>query len=90
MPSELAVLFGKRIKELRLKRGLSQEALAELCLVHRNYVGRIERSELDFSFYYAMRLAMGLKVRPSELFKTLPVPKPGDIPEPKKKSKKEK
>jgi transcriptional regulator with XRE-family HTH domain len=87
----LAVLFGKKVKQLRKARGLSQEALAEMCGFHRNYPGRIERAELDFSFSYAMRLAMGLKVRPSELFRLIPVPKPGDLPDAQpKKSKKEK
>lgn len=91
MPSALE-LFGRKVKELRTTRGLSQEALAELCAVHRNYVGRIERAELDLSFKYVMKLSVGLEVRPMELFRLIPKLTLDDLPEPepKKKNKKEK
>lgn len=74
VPSAL-VLFGKQLRALRTNRRLSQEKLAELCDVHRNYIGRIERAERNISFDYVMRLAYGLSVRPAELFKLIPRPK---------------
>jgi transcriptional regulator with XRE-family HTH domain len=72
-------LFGKQVKILRLERRLSQEKLAGMCAVHRNYIGRVERGKTNIKFDRVMKLAGGLKVRPSELFKLIPKPKP---PEP--------
>jgi transcriptional regulator with XRE-family HTH domain len=69
------VLFGKQLKKLRLSRDLSQERLAELCGYETNEIGRIERAERTASFEGIMRIACGLQVPPSELFKLIPTPK---------------
>jgi transcriptional regulator with XRE-family HTH domain len=37
-------LLGNRVRELRLGKELSQEKLAELAELHRNFVGAIERA----------------------------------------------
>jgi transcriptional regulator with XRE-family HTH domain len=68
------VLFGKQVRALREERKLSQEKLAELCHVHRNYPGRVERAEVNIRFDYILALARGLEVKPAELFKLIPVP----------------
>jgi ribosome-binding protein aMBF1 (putative translation factor) len=65
----IQVLFGKRLRRIRLKRGLSQEKLAELAGLHTNYVGRIERGEQNVSLINIGKLARGLKIPPANLFK---------------------
>jgi transcriptional regulator with XRE-family HTH domain len=71
VPSAL-VLFGRQVRILRNERRLSQEKLAELCAVHRNYIGRVERAETNVKFDSIIRLSVGLKVRPEQLFKLIP------------------
>jgi transcriptional regulator with XRE-family HTH domain len=57
------------IRYYRQKSNLSQEKLAEYADVHRNYIGRIERCEINISLVQLAKIAIGLKVHPSELLK---------------------
>ncbi|MGD1082947.1 MAG: helix-turn-helix transcriptional regulator [Candidatus Sulfotelmatobacter sp.] len=61
-------LFGKRLRQLRTERGLSQEQLADLAGLHRNYIGNIERGENGIGIDNIMLLARTLKVKPAALF----------------------
>jgi transcriptional regulator with XRE-family HTH domain len=54
--------LGKRIKEKRLKAGLSQEKLSELCDLSPSYIGIIERGEGKLSVETLVRIANVLKV----------------------------
>ena len=65
-------LFGKRLRELRLAQDLSQEKLAEMADLHRNYVGILERAQQSPSLDAICKLAHALKVRPAELLSRLP------------------
>jgi len=60
--------FGQRVSELRRLRGLSQEALADLCGLARSYMSRIERGRANPSLDAVERLADGLNVEVADLF----------------------
>lgn len=59
--------FGRAVRETRVRRALSQEALGERGGLHRNYVGAIERGEVNPTFKTLMKLASGLNVPLGEL-----------------------
>ena len=57
---DLTRRFGALVRQLRLEKGMSQERLAELCGLHRNYIGAIERAERTPSIVTADKLARAL------------------------------
>jgi len=61
--------LGQRVREYRLGAGLSQEALAELCGLHRTYVGAVERGERNVSLMNIVALARALGVAPADLLR---------------------
>jgi transcriptional regulator with XRE-family HTH domain len=65
------IVFGRRVRELREERKLSQEKLAELAELHRNYVGGIERGERNVSLLNIVKIARGLDVRPAKLVEAI-------------------
>ena len=77
--SDVAVRFGKRLREVREEAGISQERLAELSTLHRTYVSSVERGKRNISIENIERLAAALGVTMRDLM-------PEDAPRPKKKS----
>lgn len=66
----VASALGKRIRELRQKRGWSQEYLAELAGTHRTYMWGIERGVRNPSLRHLAQIANALGVSIAELFTT--------------------
>ena len=67
MEESILNLFGKNVRVLRQKKGLSQEKLAEIAGLHRTYIGMIERAEKNITLLNIAKIAKALKVLPSEL-----------------------
>ena len=59
--------FGRAVREVRARRGLSQEALGQGSGLHRNYVGAIERGEINATLKTVQRLAHGLRRSHAEI-----------------------
>ncbi|HHK6100309.1 TPA: helix-turn-helix domain-containing protein [Yersinia enterocolitica] len=72
MKKTLRILFGQRVKELRIATGMSQEAFADLCGFARSYMSRIERGGSNASLDAIETLADALKVEPSRLLASAP------------------
>lgn len=60
--------FGKRVRALRLEKGLSQEGLALTCNLDRTYIGGVERGERNVSLINIRKIATGLGVSLRDLF----------------------
>src|ERR1700676_2375887 len=65
---------GIRIRQLREERGLSQEALAALCSLHRTYIGLIERGERNLSLITVEVIAQQLGVPVYDIFRGIETP----------------
>ena len=61
--------WGKIIRKYRMIAGLSQEQLSEYMQCDKNTIGRIERGETDCRFTTLLRLAEGMNVSISRLFR---------------------
>ena|SRR5258706_6280392 len=66
--SDIVEKFGRRVRELRVSQGLSQEDLAELCDLDRTYVNGIERGKRNVGLRNIGAIALALNVLPSQLF----------------------
>lgn len=61
--------LGKRVKQLRQEKELSQEALAHLAELDRTYIPSIEKGERNISLEVIQKLAGAFKITISELLK---------------------
>jgi len=59
--------LGAAVRELRARRRMSQEVLGFASGLHRNYVGAIERGEINPTFRTLVQLVHGLRLPLSEL-----------------------
>lgn len=67
MSSRALTQFAKRVREERLKRGISQERLGELAKVHRTYIGMIERAEKNITIINMEKIARALNLKVRDL-----------------------
>ena len=59
--------FGKKLHQLRLAKGWSQEELAAKTDLHRTYIGSVERSERNISLINIHKIAKAFNISVSKL-----------------------
>jgi transcriptional regulator with XRE-family HTH domain len=69
VPSSLFLMLAASVRERRVRLGVSQEAFAARCGVHRTYIGKVERGEQNVSLTSLARIAHGLGVPIAQVLK---------------------
>ncbi|TGD57512.1 helix-turn-helix domain-containing protein [Flavobacterium humi] len=70
---EFQILVGKRIRQLREERNLSQTELANLCEFERSNMNRIEAGNINPSAFVLYSISLKLNVDASELLNFKPL-----------------
>ena len=65
---DIVKVFGQNLKSFREAKGLSQEAFAELCGLHRTYISAVERQRRSISLENVQRIANALAIDTYLLF----------------------
>lgn len=71
MKNDLVKKFGNNVKALRIKRGLSQENLAEKTDSHPTYISLLESGKRSAAVVKIVKIARALDCKISDLFKGL-------------------
>lgn len=66
--STLLSQFGKRVRDLRLAKGLSQEDFAAICNLDRTYISSLERGKRNVGLKNVATIAKALAISLSQLF----------------------
>lgn len=67
--TDIAIKFGKKVREIRLKKKMSQGDLAKILGVHPTYISGIERGVRNMALRNIEKLADALGVNPYTLLK---------------------
>ena len=65
---KIIILFGEKIREIRINKKISQEMLANDADIPINQVGRIERAEISTSLITIIKISKALNIPLKELF----------------------
>lgn len=69
MNSTLRQCLAKNIKRERRQRNISQDELADICGLHRTYIGGIERCERNITLSTLEKISVALDVNALSLLK---------------------
>ena len=61
--------LGKRIDELRIKKGLSMREFAEICEISKSQVNELSNKGMDFRYSTLTKIVKGLGISVSKLLK---------------------
>jgi len=65
--SEELILLGKRIRELRISKGLSQAKLGVLVYKDQQSIHKLESGQFNPSYFYLLEICEGLEISLEEL-----------------------
>ena len=64
-------MLGDKMRAYRKQAGLSQEKLAEKADLHHNFIGEVERGNMEISLTSMLKIAKALKVKVRDLVDAL-------------------
>lgn len=67
--ADLKVLVGKRLRQLRKEKGLTQLVTAEKCDMESTYLAGVERGERNISLESLERIVSALEAEPIDAFR---------------------
>lgn len=76
-PENIMANVGRRVAEVRLLKGLTQEELAEQIRISLRYLQKVERGQSNMTLMTLARWALWLKVDPSDLIRPSSTARPG-------------
>ena len=62
------ILLGKKIAEIRVKKGLTQEKLSEMINYSANHIAKLESARTNPSFELLVKVAKAMKINTKDLF----------------------
>lgn len=68
MDDSILLDFGKAIRKLRIEKGISQEAFANMCDLHRTYISDVELGKRNVSLENIQKMAVALNMSISDVF----------------------
>jgi transcriptional regulator with XRE-family HTH domain len=64
-------MLGDQIRNYRKQAGFTQEQLAEKADLHHNFIGEVERGNMEISLTSMLKIAKALKVKVRDLVSEL-------------------
>lgn len=68
---DIKTLFGKRLRQLRIQRGYSQEEFAGKCGLDRTYISSLERGKRNISLKNIESITIALDISFTKFFSEL-------------------
>ena len=65
---DIVRVFGNNVRKYRMALGLSQEAFADKCGLHRTYISAVECFRRSIALENIQRIANALEIEPYKLF----------------------
>jgi transcriptional regulator with XRE-family HTH domain len=68
MSQSILIAFGHTIRKLRIEKGISQEAFANMCDLHRTYISDVELGKRNVSLENIQKMAEALSLSIHDVF----------------------